>query len=200
MRERRYNVIVGAKGSGKTTFLAEKIIKKYKGNVCVVKHPVNIADNALFFLPQKTMSNWRQGAQPSVPVHFKISLQQGEEYREFLRWVLAGNFKNGALIVDDATLFERDRLTPEMAQLAVMCRHYGIDLYLVYHGLTLFPIDQFIFVNYFIIFNTTDNFEYKKNKIGNFDQLSKAVIKARQNRASNDKKIMFTPVIIQNTI
>lgn len=204
LRQRRFNIVVGSPGSGKTTFTSN-IVRQYKQNVCFIKHLANIDDPALNFLTQKTRSNWRQGAHDEAPVKFKLAIndikiedeETGEkisEYRYTLKWVKK-HFRNGMLIVDDATIFERDRLTEEMNHLVSMRRHYGIDIWLIYHGLTLLPIEQFIFLNNLVLFNTNDNLKYKANKLPNADHLQRAVIQARNNYNSKDKKVKYTPVI-----
>lgn len=196
MRERQFNCVVGQRGSGKSTLVA-KLAKNYNGNVCVVKHPTNIEDNAFSFLAQKTQTSWRQGVAPNQPAKFKISVETGQEYKELITWIINGNFRNGMLVIDDATIFERDRMSIELNKLVTMCRHLGIDLYLVYHGLTLFPIEQYIFLNYLIIFNTNDNVDYKKNKIPEFTKVKAAVLKARNNFLSNDPSKKYSPVVLK---
>lgn len=192
MRERQFNIIVGAPGSGKSTFTAN-VCNKLPENVIIYKHIANIDDKAFAAFPVKTMDNWRQGAKPGHPVKCKFAGQESD-YRPFLQWV-KNNYRNGALIIDDCTIFERDRLTLEMNHLVTMRRHYGIDIYLIYHGLSLLPIEQFIFLNKLVIFNTTDNFQYKIKKIPNVENINHAVNQARLNR--QNEKTRFTPVIVK---
>jgi hypothetical protein len=192
MRERRFNIIVGSPGSGKSTFTAN-LIKKAADNTIVYKHIANIDDPAFTFLNQKTVSSWRQGAAPGTKVQCKIAGRQ-EDYAEFLKWVI-GNFRNGMIVIDDATLFERDRLSKGMNELVTMRRHYGIDIILIYHGLTALPIEQFIFLNNIILFNTNDNFKYKNNKLPQMAALNSAVNLARLNYSKPATK--YTPAIVK---
>lgn len=194
MRERQFNLLAGVRGAGKSTFLANWV-KKYNENVIVLKHPSTILDNAFSFLPEKTTSNWRQGAAPGNPVKCKIAMNKGKEYKEFCKWAM-DNYRNGALIVDDATIYEKSILTPEMDDLIAICRHVGIDLWMVYHGISRLPIGQFIWVNYIVLFNTTDNFEYKGSRIPEVPLIQRCALQARQNFKSKDIKIKYTPVII----
>lgn len=194
MRERRFNLVTGSPGSGKSTFTAG-IAKKYQGNVIVYKHLANIDDPAFSFLPVKAESNWRQGAAPGTPVKCKFAGTE-EGYVKFLNWVKE-NYRNGMLVIDDATIFERFILTKEMNHLVTMRRHYGIDIYLIYHGLTLLPIEQFIFCNYIILFNTTDNLKYKASRMPHYAELMAGVQAARRNYQSGDQRIKYTPAIIR---
>lgn len=192
MRERRFNIVVGSPGSGKSTFTAE-LIKKTPGNAIVYKHIANIDDPAFSFLTEKNADNWRQGAAPGAGVKCKFAGRQ-EDYRGFLQWVIR-NYRNGMIVVDDATLFERDRLTREMQDIVTMRRHYGLDIILIYHGLTALPIDQFPFLNNIVLFNTNDNFQYKANKLPQIENLNKAVFLARQNH--RNAKTKYTPAIVK---
>lgn len=193
-RIRELNLVAGSPGGGKSTFTGG-YVKSYPENAIVCKHISAIDDGAFKFLPEKTTSNWRQGVAPGQPAKCKIAIEQ-ETYLEFLRWIIA-NFRNGVLVIDDATIFERDRLTKEMNKLVTMRRFYGIDIWLVYHGLTLLPIEQFIFANHIILFNTNDELQYKRNKIPQFDSIQKAVLQARTNFQSSDQRIKYEPAIVK---
>jgi hypothetical protein len=192
MRERRFNIIVGSPGSGKSTFTSN-IIKTVNDNVIVYKHLANIDDPAFSFLSVKTQSSWRQGAAPNAVVKCKFAGRQ-ENYADFLKWVIS-DFRNGMIVVDDATLFEKDRLSKGMNELVTMRRHYGIDIFLIYHGLTALPIDQFPFLNNVILFNTNDNFKYKNNKLPYMNDLTNAVHQARQNYLN--PKTKYNPEIVR---
>lgn len=185
-------LVVGATGSGKSTWLANRI-KKMNCNVIVYKHFANIDDKAFDFLTTKTMSNIRQGAAPNEAVKCKIGGMEREDYIKFLQWVKT-TYRNGALFVDDATIFERDRLTKEMNFLLTMKRHLGIDIFLVYHGLTLLPIEQFLLCKQIILFNTTDNLSYKASRTPKYPELVQGIAQARANFKTTANK--YKPVIV----
>lgn len=203
-RERRFFLIVGSPGSGKSTYVAN-LIKNYKnGNVCVFKHISNYDDPALDFLPIKTERNWRQGASPHELVKFRM-IGDESSYIHALDWIQGdapNKFRNGLLVIDDCTLFERDRITKQMKHLVTMRRHagYRLDICLIYHGLTYLPIDQFTFVNTVVLFNTTDKINYKASRIP-LDELIKGVETAKSNhatgKATGNKKLQYKPAIVQ---
>lgn len=195
--ERTFNLFIGAPRSGKSTKTVD-LIKKYRQNVIIVKHRSNINDATHSFLTEKTPENFRQGAKPGEFVKCKMAFSDKKEYLPFLNWVRK-EYRNGLLIIDDATIFERDRLSLEMTDIVSMRRHYGIDVVLIYHGFSLCPIDQFVFVNYLIIFNTNDNIEYKKTKIPQFDRVEAARMAAKQNYSSSNPKVKFKPVVVNIT-
>ncbi len=194
MRLREFNVCVGVTGSGKSSWLA-RLIRAYQQNVIVLKHTSNIDDPAFSFLPHKTTFNFRQGAASHEPVQCKMTCKGKKDYKLFMQWVLQ-HYRNGLLIIDDAIIFEKDRMTDELLELVTLRRFYGVDVWQVYHGLSLFPIDQFVFLDHVILFNTSDKLEYKKNKIPCFDQLEAARTQARNNYNHTDPAIKYRPVIL----
>lgn len=187
-------LVVGATGCGKSTWLAKRI-QNYNGNAIVYKHFSNIDDAAFKNLTIKTTKNIRQGVGPGENVKCKIGGYETSDYIAFLEWV-KGNFRNGMLVIDDATIFERDRLSKQMNFLLTMKRHLGLDIFLVYHGLTLLPIEQFLLCKNIILFNTTDNLNYKARKTPKYQEIEKGIVMARQNFRSANKQIKYKPIII----
>ncbi len=171
-------LLIGAPRSGKSTYSA-KMIKGYPKNVIIVKHTSNVADTTHSFLAEKTTGNWRQGVPAGGYVKCKMAFADKKSYLPFLDWV-KGNYRNGMLVVDDATIFEKNVLSEQMENIVAMRRHYGLDVVLIYHGFTKSPIGQYEFVNKLIIFNTTGNFTYKKDKIPEYDRVTEAVAKAKR--------------------
>lgn len=170
MRNPRFNGLVGSPGSGKSTYTANAI-KLYNRPVIVIKHTVNIHDEAFSFLPVKTMDTYKGGK-------CKIAVANRKEYVELLKWAMSC-LRDALIVVDDATIYERDRISEEMGLLLAMRRHYGIEIWMVYHGFTWFPIDQFLFVNHLVIFNTNDEIGYKKNKIPEYEKIQEAIKESR---------------------
>lgn len=193
-RLRYFNALVGVTGSGKSNFAAQ-ICKRYQQNIIVVKHIVNIDDPAFSFLPEKNTENFKKYATPGAAIQCKIAFKGKPEYKELLKWLM-DNFRNGLLVIDDTTIIEKDRMTELLQELVTMRRHYGIDIIVIYHGLTYFPIDQFIHLNHLVFFNTTDNFQYKINKLPNAKTLIAAALQARENFKSAEVKKKYTPVIL----
>lgn len=186
-------IVTGATGAGKSTWIAG-FVKTYKRSVIVYKHYVNIDDKAFDFLTTKTMSNYRQGVKPGEVVKCKISGRDINDFQEFLKWC-DKNFRHGLVVIDDSLMFERDRPSRKFLDFLIMKRHYAINIFVVYHGLSAIPIEIFTYSQKIILFNTTDNTSYKKNKISNYDALQKGILIARENYKSADKK--YKPVIVK---
>lgn len=171
MRNPRFNALIGSPGSGKSTYTANAI-KVYRRPVIVIKHTVNIHDEAFSFLPIQTMESYKGGK-------CKMAVSTRKEYVEVLKWAM-NTVRDALIVVDDATIYERDRISAEMGLLLAMRRHYGIEIWMVYHGFTWFPIDQFLFVNHLVIFNTNDEIGYKKNKIPEYEKIQEAIDVSRE--------------------
>lgn len=195
--DRNFDLAIGAPRSGKSTFTVN-LIKGYQQNVIIAKHTSNINDATHSFLTEKNTDNWRQGVPRGQWAKCKMAFQSKKEYLPFLDWVRS-HYRNGLLIIDDATIFERDRLSLQMTDIVSMRRHYGIDVLLIYHGFALCPIDQFVFANNLYIFNTNDNIEYKKSKIPQYGRVEAARIEAKRRYQSTNPKEKFKPVRVDIT-
>ncbi len=193
-RETKFSLVVGAKKMGKSTFLANWC-KKYQRNIIVYKQTMNIDDDAFSFLPHKNVDNWRNGAKETDYVQCKMSGLDTKEYKKFITWINAGNFKNGLLIIDDCSAFEMYRTTKEMKMLASLNRHPAIDIVLVYHGLYFVPNDIWGYCDYAIFFATNDTFNGKKDSIPKFDKISQQVEQAKANRINEATK--YTPTFVR---
>lgn len=185
-------LVVGATGCGKSTWLAT-LCKKSKCNVIVYKHLATIDDNAFDFLKLENIKNFK--IQPGIYKKCKMGGYNHHQYIEFLEFVKK-NYRNGILIIDDATIFERDRLSVEMNFLLTMKRHLGLDIFLVYHGLTLLPIEQFLLCKQIILFNTTDSLKYKASRLPKYEALVKGINLARANFRNQNIKIKYSPIIV----
>ncbi len=175
MRNPRFIGFVGSPGSGKSTYIANAI-KVYKRNVIVFKHVINIDDPAFSFLPENTIEQYEK-SKNKINNKLKIAGTE-EDYKDFLNWI-KNNYRNGLLIIDDCTIFEDNKLSQLMKHLVAMRRHYGLDIWLVYHGFSAFPIDQYKFLNYLVIFNCNDSIKYKKTKIPQFEDIEIAMLKSK---------------------
>jgi len=193
LMEPELTIFAGATGAGKSTWIMN-FIKTYKRNVIVAKHTVNINDKAFLELPEKTMSNWRQGVAPGGMVKCKIAIASKKEWLAFLKWCKT-NFRHGLVVADDAIMFERDRPSDPFLEFLVMKRHYAMNIFLPYHGLSAIPIEMFTYANKLILFETTDNPDYKASKIPQADLLNKAIRLAKRNVLNPATK--YTPIIVK---
>ena len=193
-RQPRFIGFVGTEGSGKTSYMA-KGIKAYNRNVILYKDILNIDDKATAFLPLKTTDTWRKGAAPGQAVKCRICGDE-DNYNDFLKWVI-GNFRNGALIIDDLGLYERYKTSAHMHRLIKMRRHLGIEIWVVFQGYSEVIIDMYKSFNMLISFFTTDNPTGKKNDIPKFNEImeAKQTLESRYLKYAKDDPRRYVPEI-----
>lgn len=165
MRERQFNIIVGAPGHGKSTTAAKLFEAGKDANGIIYKMFLNIDDKAFKKYRHVPFDKYTGGK-------VKIS-DMDVKYKDFLKGVLR-SFRNGHVMIDDAGNYERDIISDELNKLVSMRRHMGVDVTMIYHGLSFLPIQQFPFINHIILFHTTDNFSYKAGKLPDIKKLEKA--------------------------
>lgn len=160
-RKPRLIIVVGATGTGKTTWTIELMEKVGYKNVLAYISELNIDDKV--FKPLKTLaklSDYELG-------WAKISDME-TEYKPLMLQVIGNKekgYRNGAFLVDDAGEYEDQIVTPELKKLARMKRHIGVDVFYIYHGLTDIPIQLFKYATDLVLFHTTDEADYKIKKI-----------------------------------
>lgn len=165
MRERQFNIIVGAPGHGKSTLTADLVRQSKDANAIIYKMALNIDDKAFAKFPVREFAKYTGG---------KVRISDLDvKYPKLIQSVIA-HYRNGMLVIDDAGLYERDIISDELNHLVMMRRHVGVDVFLVYHGLSFLPIQQFPYINNIILFHTADNFSYKARRIPAGDALQAA--------------------------
>lgn len=194
-RKRKFWLVVGAAGTGKSTWVRKKLVDPWPENCIVHKDVSNIDDVAFEDLTLKDIKNFRQGAAPNTPVKCRmVGNDPKTDWKEFLEWQMA-QYRNGMTVIDDAANFEYDRPSQTMAKMARMRRHIGIELVMVYHGMTDIPIELLKHVNFIVIFNTVDNISYKAKKFGFYNDILKATEMARANYLN--PATMYSPVSVK---
>lgn len=155
-RQRQFNLVVGAPGHGKSTFIAKRMIAASPDkNAIIYKEELNIDDAAFSMFARAKFKEYKGG---------KVKMSSFDvDYKTFMKEVYA-HFRNGHIVIDDGTLYERDMVTKELSDLATMRRHLGVDITVAYHGMTYLPIQQFPLVNNIILFHTTDSL-YKGRRL-----------------------------------
>jgi len=92
------------------------------------------------------------------------------------------NFKNGLIIFDDVRFMLPSNIEnfKPFYNLLIRRRQKNIDLYFTSHALTEVPPKLYTFLNYLILFRTSDNIDRYKKYILKFDYL-----KQKQNKINN---------------
>lgn len=162
-RKTELNLVVGANGTGKTTFLQKEVLKIRTKNLIITPDP----------------AEWKQYNTITTPD--EIRNLQGTariiyEDSSTLQ-IIKENFFGGALILDDAMAYLNEQTPGMMQYLYIRRRQFGIDLYIVAHGLRQLPPKCFTFVSWLILFNSVENFSARKQEL--ISELYNKVVEAQ---------------------
>lgn len=169
-REAKMTIILGAKGTGKTTLLRQ-ILETSKQKCLVVTPRVN---------------EWTD-----VP-DTDLSTLSSYDYNGIRRHIIRRGysiprlpfFKRGILVFDDCKTFIKP-LDETIEQMLIDGRHHELDIFYVAHGFTRVPP---MFYNYYteiILFRTEDNPAARKGYLLNYDQVLTAQLRVNQAAKSN---------------
>jgi len=154
-RRANFDLLVGATGAGKSTFLLQNVVKplQEKGNrILVVKNDIN--------------KDW--GDVPFFDFYDEIKTFEGIRKLNYLDGrfeIIQKNYSNGALILEDCRGYIDLQSDKIMQWLLIFRRHVGIDLFAVFHGLTEVPPKFFTHADRLILFSTNDNINKRSKEI-----------------------------------
>lgn len=183
-RERGAWFVVGATGHGKSTYLAKRA-NSLNANALVYKRGVHLPDKAFPLPVIRSLSEYRGG---KVIVHgdyvpyMDLLHAIQDSHREGSK-----NPYKGSVVIDDARTYERDRPSVEMEDLLTNKRHYTIDIFYVYHGLSILPIEAIANLTGIMLFHTADNASYKARKLPCWDDLQAAKMAVSREVAAGNK-------------
>jgi ABC-type sugar transport system ATPase subunit len=162
-RKTELTLIVGVNGTGKSTFIANTILQPGKKGLVVTPDGAEWRQLPLITEEQVRTLN----GQARI-------IYEGPQTLEAIK----NNYFGGVLVLDDAMAYLNEQ-TPAMLQyLYIRRRQFGIDLYLVAHGLRQIPPKCFTFCSYIILFNTVENFASRKRDV--YPELFEKIIKTQE--------------------
>lgn len=183
------DLVVGINGTGKTTFLRQNVVEKSR--------------KALVVTPDE--AEWR--FLPTVSTSQEIYNLQGAarlvcDGSEEQLLMITRSFYGGALIFDDAMAYlQFGSTSPVMRYVYIRRRQYGVDIYLVAHGLRQVPVQAFTFGSHLILFATTENFSARKRELDpdTYDRISQAQQQLRT-RCSKGDRYAYTILTLDPTL
>ena len=152
-RKTHLDLVVGINGTGKTTFLRQNVVERSR--------------KALVVTPDE--AEWR--FLPTVSTAREIYTLQGAarlvcDGSEEQLLMVTRSFYGGALVFDDAMAYlQFGSTSPVMRYVYIRRRQFGVDIYLVAHGLRQIPVQAFTFGSHLILFATTENFSSRRREL-----------------------------------
>jgi hypothetical protein len=153
-RDRFFILGVGFPGFGKSSKAADWVRGSQDDNALIYLEEEDMDSDAWTEFPEVDFYRYRGGKR-------KVNGSK-VEYREFLQQVHK-YFRNGVLVIDEGPLHEENKLSPEMLKIVSQRRKLGIDIIILYHGLSGLPVGQFRYVNAIFLCHSTDAFQSKTN-------------------------------------
>jgi hypothetical protein len=179
MRARRVILVVGMKNVGKTTMLLG-MARAQKQRVLIFDKNSEAAYNGVPYLNPKNIKEF-QGVK-------KI---YHSDVEGFMVW-LKTHYRNGLLLLEDATAYVRNRSSRPLNDMLVSCRHYGLDMIMVFHSLTSVPAEIYPLADTIILFKTEQSPErvLLANKIPQMERILACFKEVNEHPERHYKKII----------
>jgi len=166
-RVAKCDAIVGAVGTGKTTFLRESVVMPMvaAGHRALIVTPDAKEWNNIEILTSYEDIATFTGIKRMIYRDGRL-----EKIREY--------YSNGVLVFDDARLYINAQSDDFMRWLQIRRRHQGIDLFSVFHSLAQIPPIYFTFISNIVLFHSLGNIKKRTNEIDDYILEEIAVAKA----------------------
>ncbi len=138
-------LIIGHKGCGKTT-LMNATLPKYKSSVVYYSGKPNKDLAVPFVYDLKDIKPGKQKLDQRIC-----------RYKEFL--VFSLKLQNTLIALDDCRIFEKDRISEQLAELLICGREYRNEVILIFQSFSYTPKEIFSYANRIYCFKTTEDIE-----------------------------------------
>ena len=163
-RDLHYSAIVaGQKGVGKSTFLAQLVLKYPKTKkVLIIDVNGSPAYNTFAQIEAKQIKGFRSGIVRMLGTPSEETLLQ-----------LARDFRDGLVIFEDSTKYITGNVSPAIRTFLVDHRMYRCDLIFTFHSLKRIPPFFWEMISFVELFKTAENFATgnNRNRIPNYENM-----------------------------
>jgi len=166
-------VIVGGRGTGKTTYLKDKIQKASKLPKTVVidtfPHP---SYSEFQQIPGEKLRILKKGKKRVVGSNTEENIKLVDKY-----------LTNSLLVFEDCTKYIKSNLQDSVRNLLIDSKQKNLDIILMYHSLGQVPPDIFRLSDFIVLFKTGEQWDNSWKKIPNAHKVKDAFIEV--NKHSN---------------
>lgn len=175
MRLNKISFIFGDRGTGKSYFTINKIIKPHKKKVLIVDtldHPAYKAEG-FQLIETKMLPRWKSGVKRIIINPVTLS--------DDIKYIAA--LTNCLVIFEDATKYVRTDAPKELFQFIYDSKQKNVDILFQYHGFKKVLPELLDNANFLTLFKLKENIKEYKYKIPDFDTVAAAL--SAVNKSSN---------------
>lgn len=157
----RWNIVCGTNGTGKSTFIDERIKETHFKNVLVYVESIDLNGNPFKGMPAIPLTSYRGG---------KVCIDADTVPCDVFLAACAKKYRNGMIVLDEAgeykeQMFNGDEPIPALRKLGKQRRKYNVEIYFIYHSASEIPIRLLKWANNIILFHQVDEFRHKAHLI-----------------------------------
>ena len=163
IRQPVFIIIFGTNGTGKTTWLLNRLQKDPRRHLVIDPDGMEKAWNKYTLIKHSQVHQVRDGAK------VKITAPQEKEFSSLLK------MRPGILVLDDARYYVKSQIEQAIRQILVRRRQIAIDIFAVAHSLNEVPPTFWTYATHCLVFKTADNPERSKKNIPNYSELLEVI-------------------------
>ena len=165
MRKNATIIIVGQKGTGKTT-LSKKLLEQSKVPKKLVFDPTG----------QEAWQSYPRINPAHLPYWKKGAKRLFEEDTEEMLRLINQHVRDTFIVFDDASAYIDFIVKTEIKSLLTRNRHHNNDLIYIFHSLRLVPVRLYEYASHLILFKTNDSEKHlrKLDKVPQIEEIIKA--------------------------
>lgn len=167
MRINNVSVVLGRRGSGKTTYIRE-LIGHYRQvhpqqKILIVDTLDHPAYRDVPSIDVDLLKRWK------MPNTYRIYGSHTDEIFNTIK----NNLWNALVVFEDASKYIRRQLSDEVRSFILDSKQKNLDLIFLFHGFSYVPPEMFRVIDNIVLFRCDDP-SYRKNDIVAFDEVLKA--------------------------
>lgn len=165
MKQKRLNLVtlvIGRRGSGKTTYL-RKVISLYPKKVLIVDTLDHPAYKDVQVIQPEKLRYWESGRVRVFGSDFERIMLNIKKY-----------CKNCLIVFEDSTKYLRRNLPDDIRNYLIDTKQLNVDLIFTFHGFGMVMPDLYRLSDCITVFKVGEDIDNYKEKVSNFAEVKKA--------------------------